>query len=155
MLYWLMFDQGKPGTFPSPTVGCRGSLALLGLELRKLGALVWVPRCYQGVEVGVLTGFTVFLFMFTQSIVLKPTPQITAYILLPRSQGSIGDKAALSKLFPFSPRPRSLRLCLHAVWSNYSGVYKILPVVHVHYMLVKCQGQVSVLSCPAPTCSRM
>lgn len=76
MLYWLMFDQVKPGTFPSPTVGCRGSLALLGLELRKLGALVWGPSCYQGGKVGVLTGFTVFLFMFTLSTVLKPSSSL-------------------------------------------------------------------------------
>jgi hypothetical protein len=68
-----MFDQGKPGT-PLPHSG--GSLALLGLELRKLGALVWGPSCYQGGEVGVLTGFTVFSFMFTQSTVLKPSSSL-------------------------------------------------------------------------------
>lgn len=67
MLHWLMFGQGKPGTFPSPRVGCRGFLALLRMELRKLGALVWEPSCYQGGEAGVLTGFNhVFIYVYTE-----------------------------------------------------------------------------------------
>lgn len=64
MLSWLMFGQGKPGTSPSPRVECRGFLALLGTELRKLGSLVWGPSCFQGGGVSVV-GFSVFSRMFT------------------------------------------------------------------------------------------
>lgn len=88
---------------------------------------MWGPSCYQGGGVGVVVGFSVFLFMFTYSTVLNPrflTPHLRTLDMVLgfiRGPGSPFIYLSAVLLVPETlPSP-----CM----SSCSGVYKILIMV--------------------------
>lgn len=156
MLYWLMFGQGKPGTAPSPIVECRGFLALLGTELRKLGSLVWGPSCFQGGGVSMID-FSVFSCMFTCSRVLTPQFLTPHLYTLAKVLGFIrgpGSPISAAYLQPFWVPEALPSPCV----SSCSDVYTILIVL---FMFSICQSNSSwhmCLFCRAlspPACSNI